>query len=149
MEARRKAAKQFLAEMETMISEKLKENGIDARVESRIKRLYTIYQKLQRQRITVDQVYDLLRHAHHHEVGEGLLRRAGHHSQHVASGAGRIKDFIAMPRPNLYQSLHTTVIAEDGHAVRSADPHGRDAQMAEEGIAAHWKYKDGPISREG
>ena len=58
---------------------------------------------------------------------------------------GRIKDFIAMPRPNGYQSLHTSVISERGHAVRGADPHRGDAPQAEEGIAAHWKYKEGRV----
>jgi len=59
---------------------------------------------------------------------------------------GRIKDFIAIPRNNFYKSLHTTVISEKGHAfevqIRTEEMH----KMAEEGIAAHWKYKDGPVS---
>ena len=64
----------------------------------------------------------------------------------MAAGSRRIKDFIAIPRNNFYKSLHTTVISEKGHAfevqIRTEEMH----KMAEEGIAAHWKYKDGPVS---
>src|SRR5271155_4147028 len=110
--ARRKKGEAFLAKMQGIINDKLKEAGIQAKVESRIKRLFSIHKKLQRQRISVDQVYDL----------------------------------FAMPRPNFYQSLHTSVITEDGTPfeiqIRTEEMH----KMAEEGIAAHWKYKDGPVS---
>src|SRR5580704_5112816 len=121
--ARRKQGEAFLAKMQSIINDKLKEAGIQAKVESRIKRLFSIHKKLQRQRISVDQVYDLWRPV-----------------------PGRIKDFIAMPRTNFYQSLHTSVITEDGTPfeiqIRTEEMH----KMAEEGIAAHWKYKDGPVS---
>ncbi|HZQ91375.1 MAG TPA: bifunctional (p)ppGpp synthetase/guanosine-3',5'-bis(diphosphate) 3'-pyrophosphohydrolase [Terriglobales bacterium] len=146
VEARRKTGDAFLAQVVGVIQQKLKENGINAEVSSRIKRLYSIYQKLQRQRIAVDQVYDLLAI----RIITGSVKDC-----YGALGAihnlwrpvpGRIKDFIAMPRPNFYQSLHTTVIAENGAAfevqIRTEEMH----KMAEEGIAAHWKYKDGPVS---
>ena len=146
VEARRKNGEKLLAEMEATISQKLKESHIEARVETRIKRMFSIYQKLQRQKITVDQMYDLLAlRVITHSVNDcyavlGIIHNAWR------PVPGRIKDFIAMPRPNLYQSLHTTVIAENGHPfevqIRTEEMH----KMAEEGIAAHWKYKDGPIS---
>jgi guanosine-3',5'-bis(diphosphate) 3'-pyrophosphohydrolase len=148
VEARRKEGEQFLNGVEGLLMEKLRENNIKARVEWRIKRLYSINQKLQKSKISVDQVYDLL-----------ALRviTANVPDCYAVFGLihsiwrpvpGRIKDFIAMPRPNLYQSLHTTVMGEGGHQfevqIRTEEMH----RIAEEGIAAHWKYKanGSPIS---
>jgi guanosine-3',5'-bis(diphosphate) 3'-pyrophosphohydrolase len=143
VESRRKSGEAFLARMVKFLQQKLKENGVEARVESRIKRLYSIHQKLQRQRITVDQVYDLLAVRIITKSVKDCYTVLGAIHQTWRPVPGRIKDFIAMPRPNLYQSLHTTVITEDGHQfevqIRTEEMH----KMAEEGIAAHWKYKDG------
>src|SRR5437764_4424252 len=147
VESRRKAGEKFLGEMVKILQQKLKENGVEARVDSRIKRLYSIHQKLLRQRITVDQVYDLLAVRIITKSVKDCYAALGAIHQMWRPVPGRIKDFIAMPRPNLYQSLHTTVITESGHQfevqIRTEDMH----KMAEEGIAAHWKYKDGsPVS---
>ncbi|HWR34968.1 MAG TPA: bifunctional (p)ppGpp synthetase/guanosine-3',5'-bis(diphosphate) 3'-pyrophosphohydrolase [Clostridia bacterium] len=146
VEARRKQGEKLLARMESLITSKLKENGLQVRVDSRIKRMYSIHQKLLRQKITVDQMYDLLALRIITESVNDCYAVLGIIHNQWRPVPGRIKDFIAMPRPNLYQSLHTTVIAEDGHPfevqIRSQEMH----KMAEEGIAAHWKYKDGPIS---
>jgi GTP pyrophosphokinase len=146
VELRRKEGEKMLAKMVDAISAKLKEARIDARVDWRIKRLHSIYLKLQRQKITVDQMYDLLAlRIITHSVNDCYGALGIIHNQ-WRPVPGRIKDFIAMPRPNLYQSLHTTVLGEGGHPfevqIRTEEMH----KMAEEGIAAHWKYKDGPIS---
>ena len=143
VEARRVEGEQFLRGVEDTLAEQLRENNIEARVEWRIKRLYSIYQKMQRTKTSFDQVYDLL-----------AIRVI---TQDVASCyavfglihtlwrpvPGRIKDFIAIPRANRYQSLHTTVMGEGGHQfevqIRTEEMH----RIAEEGIAAHWKYKAG------
>jgi guanosine-3',5'-bis(diphosphate) 3'-pyrophosphohydrolase len=146
VEARRKAGEQFLAQVQGIIGGKLKENNIEAKVESRIKRFYSINQKLLRQRIDVEQIYDMyaLRIITKSVVDCYAVLGIIHNLWRPVPG--RIKDFIAMPRPNFYQSLHTTVIAENGNPfevqIRTEEMH----KMAEEGIAAHWKYKDGPIS---
>ena len=147
VEQRRKAGESFLNKVVKILQQKLVENGVDAKVESRIKRLYSIHQKLLRQRITVDQVYDLLAVRIITTSVKDCYTALGAIHQMWRPVPGRIKDFIAMPRPNLYQSLHTTVITEDGHQfevqIRTEEMH----RMAEEGIAAHWKYKDGsPVS---
>jgi len=146
VEAQRVEGEQFLRSVEDALVEQLRENNIEARVEWRIKRYYSIFQKLQRTKISFDQVYDLL-----------AIRVI---TQDVASCyavfglihtlwrpvPGRIKDFIAIPRANRYQSLHTTVIGDGGHQfevqIRTEEMH----RIAEEGIAAHWKYKAGDSS---
>ncbi len=146
VEERRKTGDAFLARVAEVIREKLKENAVEASVDSRIKRLYSIQQKLHRQRIAVDQVYDLLAVRIITRSVKDCYGALGAIHNLWRPVPGRIKDFIAMPRPNFYQSLHTTVIAENGTPfevqIRTDEMH----KMAEEGIAAHWKYKDGPVS---
>ncbi len=148
IEARRTEGEQFLIGVEALLSEKLAENTIKARVEWRIKRLYSIHQKLQESKTGVDQVWDLLAlRVIVPSVGDCYAVLGLIHSL-FRPVPNRIKDFIAMPRPNLYQSLHTTVMGETGHQfevqIRTEEMH----RIAEEGIAAHWKYKAGgsPVS---
>ena len=146
VEARRKEGEAFLASVESVLRDKLKEAGITATVESRIKRLYSIHKKLVRQRITVEQVYDLCAMRVITRSVQDCYAVLGIIHNVWRPVPGRIKDFIAMPRPNFYQSLHTSVIAENGTPfevqIRTEEMH----KMAEEGIAAHWKYKDGPVT---
>src|SRR5436309_7414896 len=146
IEARRKQGEQFLARVGQAFRDKLNEAGITAKVERRIKRLYSVHKKLHRQRIGVDQVYDLYAMRVITQSLEDCYAVLGIIHNVWRPVPGRIKDFIAMPRPNFYQSLHTSVITEDGTPfemqIRTEEMH----KMAEEGIAAHWKYKDGPVS---
>src|SRR5271163_2975451 len=148
LDAARDEDEQFLNSVESLLNERLRENNIKARVEWRIKRLYSIYQKLQKQKITVDQVYDLLAVRVITATVQDCYAAFGLIHSIWRPVPGRIKDFIAMPRPNLYQSLHTTVMGEGGHQfevqIRTEEMH----RIAEEGIAAHWKYKanGSPIS---
>src|SRR5919201_819496 len=108
-----------------------------------IKRLYSINQKLQRQKIELEQVYDFVALRIITSEIKDCYAALGIIHQTWSPVPGRIKDFIAMPRPNGYQSLHTSVISEHGMPfevqIRTTEMH----RMAEEGIAAHWKYKEG------
>jgi guanosine-3',5'-bis(diphosphate) 3'-pyrophosphohydrolase len=133
----------FLGGLVKTLEAKLRENKIQGRVEWRIKRLYSIQQKLAEQKVPVDQVYDLLAIRVICQTVQDCYAVLGLLHSIWRPVPGRIKDFIAMPRPNLYQSLHTTLIAPGGHQfevqIRTEDMH----RVAEEGIAAHWKYKAG------
>src|ERR1017187_5717606 len=141
VESLRGANEEFLASIVREIEQILAKNGINGRVESRIKRLYSIQEKLSSQKIPIDQVYDLLAVRVICQSKDDCWIILGLLHAKWPAVPGRIKDFINMPRPNQYQSLHTTLIAPGGHQfevqIRTEDMH----RIAEEGIAAHWKYK--------
>jgi GTP diphosphokinase / guanosine-3',5'-bis(diphosphate) 3'-diphosphatase len=143
VEARRIEGEQFLRSVEDTLVEQLRENGIQARVEWRIKRLYSIYQKIERTKVSFDQVYDLLAVRVITQDVAACYAVFGLIHTLWRPVPGRIKDFIAIPRANRYQSLHTTVMSPGGHQfevqIRTEEMH----RIAEEGIAAHWKYKAG------
>ncbi len=143
VEARRIEGEQFLAQVEDTIVEQLRENNIHARVEWRIKRLYSVWQKLQKTQAPVEQVFDLLAIRIITQDKADCYGVLGLIHALWRPVPGRVKDFIAIPRANLYQSLHTTVMGDGGHQfevqIRTEEMH----KIAEEGIAAHWKYKAG------
>jgi GTP pyrophosphokinase len=143
VEARRVEGEQFLRGVEETLVEQLRENGIEARVEWRIKRLFSIFQKIERSKVSFDQVYDLLAVRVITQDVAACYAVFGLIHTLWRPVPGRIKDFIAIPRANRYQSLHTTVMGATGHQfevqIRTEEMH----RIAEEGIAAHWKYKAG------
>jgi GTP pyrophosphokinase len=140
--------KRFLEEVQNTIRTRLVENSIPAELEARVKGLYSLHRKIARQERGLDQIYDLLAVRVITDSERNCYAALGvvHHIWRPVPG--RFKDYIAMPRPNLYQSLHTTVI-HGGQPfevqIRTQEMH----RLAEEGVAAHWKYKDGrPVSND-
>jgi len=140
--AKQKVFDKFLVEVQDSIRDKMVETGIPAEVQARVKRIYSLHLKSQKQQRTIDQVYDLLAIRVITDTVKNCYATLGVIHQIWPPVPGRFKDYIAMPRPNLYQSLHTTVI-HGGQAfevqIRTQDMH----RIAEQGVAAHWKYKDG------
>src|ERR687891_1731025 len=146
VESKRKHAEGVIEELTRTIRAKLEEAQIPIiSLDGRIKRLYSIHLKLKRQKIDLERVYDFVAlRVITHSVKD-CYAALGIIHQTWSPVPGRIKDFIAMPRPNGYQSLHTSVISEHGFPfevqIRTEEMHRR----AEEGIAAHWKYKEGRV----
>ena len=143
IETRRRATEESLGSIRQVIDLKLSREGIPARVEGRLKRPFSVWQKMKRQKIGLDQVYDLLAVRIITDSVKNCYAALGIIHNEWRPIPGRIKDFIAIPRPNLYQSLHTSVIGPEGLTfevqIRTDEMH----RIAEEGIAAHWKYKEG------
>jgi GTP pyrophosphokinase len=146
VDAKRRATEGLIEQLKTTITGKLAEAQVPVvQIDGRIKRLWSIHQKLGRQKIELEQVYDFIALRIVTEGVKDCYAALGIIHQTWSPVPGRIKDFIAMPRPNGYQSLHTSVISHDGMPfevqIRTIEMHRR----AEEGIAAHWKYKEGRI----
>jgi GTP pyrophosphokinase len=146
VDAKRRAAEGLIDRLSGIIEAKLRDASVPfVEVSGRIKRLWSIHQKLRRQRIDLNQVYDFIALRIITNSVRDCYAALGIIHQTWSPVPGRIKDFIAMPRPNGYQSLHTSVIGENGTPfevqIRTVEMH----RMAEEGIAAHWKYKEGRV----
>ena len=146
VESRRRATEGMIEELRKNITAKLVEAQVPViAIDGRIKRLFSIHQKLKRQKIDLDQVYDLVALRIVTQSVKDCYAALGIIHQTWSPVPGRIKDFIAMPRPNGYQSLHTSVVSDRGFPfevqIRTAEMH----RIAEEGIAAHWKYKEGRV----
>ena len=146
VEARRKSAEAVIDELTRTLRSKLEDAQVPIiTLDGRIKRLYSIHLKLKRQKIDLERVYDFVAVRVITQSVKDCYAALGIIHQTWSPVPGRIKDFIAMPRPNGYQSLHTSVISEHGFPfevqIRTDEMHRR----AEEGIAAHWKYKEGRV----
>ncbi|UCF81319.1 MAG: bifunctional (p)ppGpp synthetase/guanosine-3',5'-bis(diphosphate) 3'-pyrophosphohydrolase [Acidobacteriota bacterium] len=154
VEERRKVDTVFIRMIERTLQEALAKHRIAAAVEWRVKTTYSIYRKVTTKHVSLDEVYDYLAFRIITDaVGdEGV--QACYRIMGILHGVwkhvpGRIKDFIAIPKPNNYRSLHTTLMTGEGHPfevqIRTCEMH----ILSEEGIAAHWRYKEGKPPREG
>ncbi len=146
VDGRRKNTTVAIEDLRRTITAKLQEAQVPVRhIDGRIKRLYSIFLKLKRQKIELEQVYDLVALRIVTDSVKDCYAALGIIHQTWSPVPGRIKDFIAMPRPNGYQSLHTSVVSDRGLPfevqIRTEEMH----RIAEEGIAAHWKYKEGRV----
>ncbi|MEK6304543.1 MAG: bifunctional (p)ppGpp synthetase/guanosine-3',5'-bis(diphosphate) 3'-pyrophosphohydrolase [Acidobacteriota bacterium] len=144
VESRRKRLDAFLQEIKQQITSMMEGSGVHiVHIEGRIKRLFSIYQKVRRQQINIDQVYDLVAVRIITESVKDCYGALGVIHTAWKPIPTRFKDWIAIPRENFYQSLHTSVVADGGQPlevqIRTEEMHS----IAEEGIAAHWKYKEG------
>jgi GTP pyrophosphokinase len=149
VDARRPELEAALEKIQSTIREKLAENDVPfIKIEGRVKRLYSLWKKLKKQKITIDRVYDL--------IAARVITENDRKNCYLALSVihdiwtpvpERFKDWIAIPRDNLYQSLHTSVIGDNGQTFEVQIRTGEMHQIAEEGVAAHWKYKESKLGK--
>ena len=147
-EERKAVSQKFIGEVTDTMERCLRGQEIGAEIQSRIKRVYSVHRKMKRQKIGLHQVYDFIAVRVLVETVRDCYTVLGIVNNMWSPVPGRIKDFIGMPRANMYQSVHTTVIGPNGQPfevqIRTHEMH----RIAEEGIAAHWKYKEGRVQED-
>ena len=137
------SGEEFIKSMVSEVRGYMNESGIEAEVDGRVKHLFSIYKKMITQNKTLDQIYDIHAVRIKVETVRDCYAALGIIHEKYKPIPGRFKDYIAMPKSNMYQSLHTTLIGPGGKPfeiqIRTYEMH----RTAEYGIAAHWKYKEG------
>ena len=143
LESRMDTLKSFMQNMETKMKKRLEDEGLQVTVYSRIKHIYSIYRKMYAQKLDINGIFDLCAFRVIVDTIPDCYNVLGIIHDMFKPVPGRFKDYISTPKPNMYQSVHTTVIGSEGIPfevqIRTWDMH----RTAEYGIAAHWKYKIG------
>lgn len=135
--------KKYSTEIQDSLTQMLAENHIDGKVKGRLKHIYSIYQKMVKQSLTLNQVYDLMAFRIIVQTVRDCYETLGIIHNTWTPIPGRFKDYIAMPKSNMYQSLHTTVVGPFGERIEVQIRTEEMDRVSEEGIAAHWRYKEG------
>ena len=142
LNARKTEREEFVQQIVAEVSKHMKNAHINAKVYGRVKHFFSIYKKMVNQNKTLDQVYDLFAVRIIVDSVKDCYAALGVIHEMYTPIPGRFKDYIAMPKPNMYQSLHTTLMGPSGQPfeiqIRTEEMH----KTAEYGIAAHWKYKE-------
>ncbi len=143
VEKKKKASEKYVEEVKDILQKKLAENNLQFEVQGRFKHLYSIARKMRAQGVDFDQIHDVIAFRLIMSSMPACYEALGLVHTMWKPVPGRFKDYIAIPKPNMYQSLHTTVIGPFGDRlevqIRTEEMH----KIAEEGIAAHWAYKEG------